>query len=181
MDQTDHRSFASKRLEVKRAFQWLTPALTGLFIWKRPSDQNFCQVGPPSLHFLSNPEVQTCSRCGGIAGIRWSGLVKRFSIQQRDSLSDSPPKRIPWIHWKAKRDWGWNFDYQKVKVTKKPLAKVINVCSQNYHPHSAFSFEWNQFLLEVEVGPLCAGSGHHDRGWQQRCLWLWYLSNYSFK
>ena len=95
MDQTDHRSFASKRLEVKKAFQWLTPALTGLFIWKRPSDQNFCQVGLASLHFLSNPQVQTCSRCGGIAGLRWSGLVKQFSIQQPDSLSDSPPKKFP--------------------------------------------------------------------------------------
>ena len=134
MDPTDHRSFASKRLEVKKAFQWLTPALTGLFIWKRPSDQNFCQVGPASLHFLSNPQVQTCSCCGGIAGLRWSGLVKQFSIQQRDSLSDSPPKRIPWIHWKVKTDWRWNFDYQKVKVTNKPLAKVINACSQIYYP-----------------------------------------------
>ena len=60
---------------------------------KRPSGQNFCQVGPTSLHFLSNPQVQTCSCCGRIAGIRWSGLVKQFSIQQRDTLSDSPPKK----------------------------------------------------------------------------------------
>ena len=39
MDQTDHRSFASKRLEVKRAFQWLTPALTGLFTRNLKKDQ----------------------------------------------------------------------------------------------------------------------------------------------
>ena len=136
MDQTDHRSFASKSLEVKRAFQWLTPALTGLFTrnlkktkWSKLLPGWTCLpillIKPSSPNLFSLWKDHRDSMEWTSQTILYPAAL--FSVPFSTKKNSLDPL-------KSKSRLKMEIDYQKVKATNKPLAKVINGCSQNYHP-----------------------------------------------